>query len=195
MSNAPSLAGTGHRRVITDLLDAWSAGDVSASSELLPLVYAELRKIAASLFRCRAEDSLQPTDVVHEACVRLIERSGGGWQDRAHFYGALARSMRQILVDHHRHKQRLKRGGKAVKLQIAEEILPAVERTPDLVRLDEALRTLESLAPDQAAVVELRYFGGLTIDEIAETLSISPKTVGRRWRRARAWLYDQMRRS
>lgn len=181
------------RLPITRLLHAWSQGDRAAAEELMPVIYPELRKIAAAAFRARRPDTLQPTAVAHEVYLHLFGRAGASWDDRAHFFGAAARTVRQVLVDHHRRKSRRRRGGGAVRVELSEEALPAREPTPDLVRLDEALRRLERVAPEQAAVVELRFFGGLTFDEVAACLSISPSTATRRWRRARAWLYEQLR--
>jgi RNA polymerase sigma factor (TIGR02999 family) len=179
---------------LTRLLRAWAAGDRRAEEAVLPLVYGELRRIAASAFRGRPEDTFQPTALVHEAYLRFVEGHGAEWANRAHFFGSAARAMRQILVDHYRRKRRRKRGGGASALPLCDDLLPALERAPDLERLDDALRSLEAAAPELAAVVEVRYFGGLTLDEAADYLDVSRPTVARRWRRARAWLYDELRR-
>jgi RNA polymerase sigma factor (TIGR02999 family) len=181
-------------RDLTHLLRAWAAGDRRAEEAVLPLVYGELRRIAASAFRGRPEDTFQPTALVHEAYLRFVEGHGAEWANRAHFFGSAARAMRQILVDHYRRKRRRKRGGGASVLPLCDDLLPALERAPDLERLDDALRSLDAVAPELAAVVEVRYFGGLTLDEAADYLDVSRPTVARRWRRARAWLYDELRR-
>lgn len=180
-------------RDLTRLLRAWAAGDRRAEEAVLPLVYGELRRIAASALRGRPEDTFQPTALVHEVYFRFVEGQGAEWANRAHFFGSAARAMRQILVDHYRRKRRHKRGGGASALPLCDDLLPALERAPDLERLDDALRSLEAVAPELAAVVEIRYFGGLTLDETADYLEISRPTVVRRWRRARAWLYDELR--
>jgi len=179
-------------RDLTRLLQAWASGDRRAEEAVLPLVYGELRRIAASAFRGRPEDTLQPTALVHEAYLRFVAGHGSEWANRAHFFGSAARAMRQILVDRYRRTRRRKRGGGARALPLCDHLLPALERAPDLERLDDALRSLEAVAPDLAAVVELRYFGGLTLDEAADYLEVSRPTVARRWRRARAWLYDAL---
>jgi len=178
---------------VTSLLKQWKGGDDSALDRLLPLVYAELRRIAARhLRRERAGHSLQPTGLVHEAYLRLVGAPGPEWQDRAHFFGVSARLMRQILVDHARARGAAKRGGAARRVTLTDHVEPAVERDLDLLALDEALRRLEEMDPVQGRVVELRYFTGLSIEETAEVLGKSPATVNREWRMARAWLRREL---
>ena len=178
---------------VTQVLYALAQGDPQAASRLLPLVYEELRHIACRQLRQeRGGHTLQATAVVHEAYLRLQGQAGFEWPSRAHFFAFAAHLIRRILVDHARHRNRAKRGGGLERVTLAEAADLALERAPDLVALDEALTSLESLDPRKAAVVELRFFAGLTLDETAEHLGVSPETVGREWRRARAWLYDQL---
>ncbi len=178
---------------ITKLLQTWSEGDQEAAERVLPLVYDELRHIASRQLRQEREGhTLQATAVVHEAYLRLQGQGGFEWPSRAHFFAFAAHLIRRILVDHARHRNRAKRGGGLERVTLAEAADLALERCPDLVALDEALTCLESLDPRKAAVVELRFFAGLTLDETAQHLGVSPETVGREWRRARAWLYDQL---
>jgi RNA polymerase sigma factor (TIGR02999 family) len=178
---------------ITKLLQTWSDGDQEAAIRVLPLVYDELRHIASRQLRQeRGGHTLQATAVVHEAYLRLRGQVGFEWPSRAHFFAFAAHLIRRILVDHARRRNRVKRGGGLERVTLAEAADLAMERAPDLEALDEALNHLESLDPRKAAVVELRFFAGLTMDETAEHLGVSPETVGREWRRARAWLYDQL---
>jgi RNA polymerase sigma-70 factor, ECF subfamily len=178
---------------ITKLLQTWSDGDQEAAMRVLPLVYNELRHIASRQLRQEREGhTLQATAVVHEAYLRLRGEAGFEWPSRAHFFAFAAHLMRRILVDHARYRNRVKRGGGLEKVTLAEAADLALERAPELEALDEALTNLESLDPRKAAVVELRFFGGLTMDETAEHLGVSAETVGREWRRAKAWLYDQL---
>ncbi len=181
---------------ITDLLRSWSAGDRQAAEAVLPLVYQELRRIAGRYFsRERKGHTLQATAIVHDAYLRLIERNGVEWQSRSHFVGTLAHMMRQILVDHARHRFAEKRGGRSGRVTLAEAESLALERAPDLLRLDDALNDLAKLDSRKAAIVELRFFGGLTIEETADYLGVSVNTVARHWRRAKAWLYGELARS
>lgn len=178
---------------ITQLLQEWSAGREQALDRLLPEIYAELRTLAASyLRRERSNHTLQATALVHEAFVKLIDQRAVQWQNRAHFFGIAAQVMRRILVDHARAHAAAKRGlGNApVSLEDALAITPAPDI--DLLALDESLNRLAEFDPQQSRVVELRYFGGLTIDETAEVMRISPATVGREWTLAKAWLYSQL---
>ena len=178
---------------VTTLLRQWKGGDDSALDRLLPLVYAELRRIAARhLRRERAGHSLQPTGLVHEAYLRLVAAPGPEWQDRTHFFGVSARLMRQILVDHARARGAAKRGGAARRVALTDDVEPAAARDLDLLALDEALGRLEEIDPIQGRVVELRYFTGLSIEETAEVLGKSPATVNREWRMARAWLRREL---
>lgn len=181
---------------ITQLLVRWNDGDRAALDELLPLVYAELRRTAdAYLRRERSDHTLQPTALVHEAYLRLIDRTGVNWQNRAHFFGTAARLMRQILVDHARQHTAQKRGGLRHRVTLDETIGFSAGRDLDLIALDDALTGLENLDADQSRIVELRFFGGLTIEETGVALGISPATVKREWRMARAWLQREMDKS
>ncbi len=183
-----------HRAAITDLLERWNRGEPGAADRVVPLVYDELRAIAAGYFRReRRGHTLQTTALVHEAWLRLVEDHGIAWQSRGHFVGVVARVMRHVLVDHARRHGAAKRGGGGERLTLAEAAEIAGGRPPDVAALDDALRELERLDPDKARIVELRFFGGLSIDETAEHLGVSAATVNRRWRRARNWLYRRLK--
>lgn len=171
----------------------WSNGDQSALERLTPLVYTELRRLAARyLRRERTGHTLQSTALVHEAYLRLIDQNRVQWQNRAHFFGVAAQLIRRILVDHARNRNAHKRGAGAVKLALDEAIALPQQRDLDLVALDDALETLAKLDPQQARVVELRFFTGLSVEETAEVLQISPATVKREWTAAKAWLYREI---
>lgn len=175
----------------TQLLRAWRAGDRRALDQMLPLVYDELHRLAAGyLSRERADHTLQPTALVHEAYLRLISQRDVDWRNRAQFLGVAAGMMRRILVNHARDRVAAKRGGP--KEQVSLSLVGAVSGVPDvdLIALEEALDRLTVLDPRKARVVELRFFGGLTTEEIAEVLDTSRPTVERDWSFARAWLYD-----
>ena len=177
---------------ITGLLARWAGGEPNALDELMPLVYRELRDLAAHYMRGeRSAHTLQPTALVHEAYLRLTVHKGA-FQNRVHFYGAAARAMRRILVDHARGHRALKRGEGATLVDLDEASRIGIDVRLDLVALDEALGDLAAVAPGPAQVVELRYFGGLSIEEAAEFLQISPATVKRHWTFARAWLYRSL---
>ncbi len=177
---------------ITALLAIWRQGDPSARDQLVRLVYPELRAVAGRQLRGeRANHTLQPTALVNEAYLRLSGLDRMQWQDRAHFVRMASRLMREILVDHARRRDAAKRdGGHRVTLTGLE--LPADEPGLDVMALDTALARLEQIDPDMARLVELRYFGGLTIEETAEAMALSPATVKRHWQAARAWLFDAM---
>ena len=178
---------------ITNLLQRWSTGDREAAEEVLPVVYGELRRIAArELHRGRGGHTLQATAIVHEVYLRLSGREGFRLSNRAHFFALAAKLIRQILVDHARRQNRLKRGGHAERVMLTETAGLVEPRDPDLLAVDEALEKLEALDPRKAAIVELRFFAGLTLDETAEQLGISPETVSRELRRARAWLCNEL---
>ncbi len=163
--------------------------------ELLPLVYAELRRLAAGyLRRERAGHTLQPTALVHEAYLRMVDQTQVRWQNRAHFFGVAAQMMRRILVDHARSQHAEKRGGDVQKLSLDENIDVSGERAAELVALDEALERLAEIDPQKSRVVELRFFGGLSVEETAEVLGVSAPTVKRHWRLAKAWLFGQVQR-
>jgi len=177
---------------LTHLLARWANGDEHALEDLTPLVYKELRRLAAShLRRDRKSHTLQPTALVHEAYLRLVDQSNPRWENRSHFYGIAARLMRQILVEHARRKQAIKRAARTVSLEQAVGF--GQERGRDLVALDNALTALEKLDPRKCKAVELRYFGGLSMDEVAQALNVSPVTVRRDLRMAETWLHREMR--
>jgi RNA polymerase sigma factor (TIGR02999 family) len=178
---------------ITRILQALSRGDEKAPDELMPLVYAELRRLASGYMRReRREHTLQATALVHEAYIRLVDQTQIDWRGRAHFFSIAARQMREILVDHARARRAEKRGGGATRLSLDEAVSFAKEKDFDLVALDDALRGLAALDPQQGRIVELRFFGGLTIEETAEVLKISPATIKREWNLAKAWLRREM---
>jgi len=178
---------------VTDLLALWAKGDQQALEDLTPIVYKELRLLAASYLRKeRQGHTLQPTALVNEAYLRLVDQKSPNWQNRAHFFGVAARLMRQILVDHARRKNADKRAGLSVPLE--EAVSFQQERGSELVALDLGLQALEKVDERKCRAVELRYFGGLSTEEIAQALEVSPVTVRRDLRMAEAWLYDQMRR-
>jgi RNA polymerase sigma factor (TIGR02999 family) len=185
---------------VTGLLIAWSEGDAAALDALLPIVYAELRRQARrALRREGAGNTLQPTALVHEAYLRLVGQRPSRWEGRAHFYGVASRCMRQVLVDAARTRRAAKRGGGAQPITLggAEQLVvaPAEAAGDDVLALDEALTRLAALDPEQARLVELRYFAGLTIDDTAATLGVSPATVSREWTVARRWLRRELARS
>src|ERR1700676_4335301 len=176
---------------VTRLLTEWAKGNRQALDDLTPVVYRELRQLAASCLRKEREGhTLQPTALVHEAYLRLVDQKNPNWQSRSHFFGVAARLMRQILVDHARKRQAGKRAGHKVSLE--EAVSFQQERSRDLVALDSGLNALEKLDPRKCKAVELRYFGGLSIDEIARALDVTPVTVRRDLRMAEAWLHHQM---
>jgi RNA polymerase sigma factor (TIGR02999 family) len=180
---------------ITELLMAWNQGDQAAHDRLAPIVYEELRRLARGyLRRERPGHTLQPTALVHEAFLRLIDQSQVNWQNRAHFFGIAARLMRQILINHAEARRAAKRGGEAERISLNDVDQFTVEQGLDLAALNEALEKLEQIDPPQSRIVELRYFSGLTIEEIAEVMGISPATVKREWSTARAWLRRELSR-
>jgi len=175
---------------VTRLLQQWSVGRSAALDELLPAIYDELRRLAtAYLRRERPDHTLQATALVHEAFLKLVDQRSVQWQNRAHFFGIAAQAMRRILVDHARAHVASKRGSGQRPLSLDEAVVVGPGIDVDVLALDEALTRLAELDPQQARVVELRFFGGLTMDETAEVLHISPATVGREWTLAKAWLY------
>jgi RNA polymerase sigma factor (TIGR02999 family) len=181
------------RTDLTRILKQASGGDDSALNRLMPLVYNELRALAESYLRQeRPDHTLQATALVHEAYVRLVKQEEVEWRSRSHFFAVAAQMIRRILVDHARGHQREKRGGGSQRLRLDENV-QAAERDVDLVALDEALKDLAGLHPRQAQIVELRFFGGLTLLEIAEFLNVSPRTVDGDWSMARAWLRKALR--
>lgn len=178
---------------ITQLLSTLSDVDRSAAGELLPLVYDELRSLAGChLEKERNDHTLQPTALVHEAYLRLLQANGQKWKDRAHFYRLASAVMRHILVDYARERKRLKRGGNLQKLPLDEAVAIFEERATDLVALDEALAKLAQTDDRLARVVELRFFGGLTVAEAAEALEISERSVESDWSMAKLWLLREL---
>ena len=178
---------------VTALLLAWSDGDQAALDKLMPLVYAELHRLAKRYMgREHAGHTLQTSALVNEAYMRLVDARGVRWQNRAHFFAVSAQIMRRILVDLARARQNLKRGGGARQVTLDEGLVVSPARGADLLALDEALEKLASLNPRQSKVVELRYFGGLNEEEVAEALSVSPRSVRHDWSLARAWLYREL---
>ena len=181
---------------LTSLLHQVSQGDRGAVDLLLPVIYDELRKLAANyLRRERPDHTLQPTALVHEAYLRLIDQSRVNWQNRAHFFGVAAQIMRRLLVDHARKHNAEKRGPDFQKLSLDENIDRAVERSAELIALDDALKTLATFDAQKARMVELRYFGGLSIEETADVMGVTPTTIKRHWRFAKAWLHGEMQRN
>jgi RNA polymerase sigma factor (TIGR02999 family) len=180
---------------VTRLIGEYRRGDRAALEQLVPLVYAELRKVAARALRAeRQGHTLQPTALVHEAYLRLADQKDVQWQNRAHFLGCAAQIMRHILIDSARGRRAGKRGGGAVRVTLDDALGVAAARELDLIALDDALSALAALDARQARVVELRYFGGLSIEETAEVLGVSPATVSNDWAVARTWLRRELRR-
>jgi len=183
----------GPREDVTALLRQWSDGRQDALDRLLPEIYAELRKLASSyLRRERSDHTWQATALVNEAFLRLVDQRAVQWENRAHFFGIAAQMMRRILVDHARAHGAAKRGDGQAPLALDEALVAAPSSNVDVLALDEGLTRLAALDPQQARVVELRFFGGLTMEETAVALRISPATVGREWALAKAWLYAEL---
>jgi RNA polymerase sigma factor (TIGR02999 family) len=178
---------------VTDLLERWSCGDDAALAELTPLVYKELRRLAHHhMGGQRPDHTLQTTALVNEVYLRFTDQANPRWQNRAHFFAVAARAMRQILVSYARNQRSQKRGGGAPKVELDEAALVSPEQSQEIVDLHEALERLATLDSRKAQVVELKYFGGLNYDEIAEVLKISHITVRRDWEFARLWLYTEL---
>ena len=178
---------------VTRLLIEFQGGKQEASEQLIPLVYAELHDLAVSyLRRERSDHTLQPTALVHEAYLRLVDQRSSTWQNRAHFFGIAAQAMRRILLDHARRKHAGKREGSAQRVTLDEDMAEAPQRSIDLIALDVALERLKTMDERQYKVVELRFFGGLDVDQTAEVLGISPATVKRDWTFAKAWLHREL---
>ena len=178
---------------VTQLLIDWSNGDKAAVDKLIPLVYDELRRLARYYMRReRAGATLQTTALVNEAYMRLIDQKNVQWQNRAHFFAIAAQLMRRILIDRARKRYNSKRGGDVRKVSLDQATIVLTGRSSDLVALDEALTDLEAIDQRKSKVVELRFFGGLNIEETAEVMSISPATVQREWSMAKAWLYREI---
>lgn len=178
------------RQEVTQLLVDWRGGDERALDRLFPLVQPELHRLAHHyMSRERPGHTLQTTAILNEAYLRLVDDTTPPWQNRTHFVAAAARLMRRIMVDHARERQSLKRGGGALRITLDEAALVTEARSDELLALDEALETLAAQDPRKSEIVELRYFGGLTVEETGEFLKLSPRTVEREWTMAKAWLY------
>jgi len=174
---------------VTQLLRAWSDGNQGALEKLIPLVYEELHRLAKRyMARERPDHALQTTALVHEVYLRLVDCKQATWQDRAHFFAVSAQLMRRILVDFARARRYIKRGGKAHKVSLDEALVASPERGANFVAVDDALNALAAFDARKSRVVELRFFGGLSVDETAEVLKVSPETVMRDWKLARVWL-------
>lgn len=178
---------------VTKLLQDWTDGDQSVPDQLMPLVYDELRRLAHQYMRReRPGHTLQTSALVNEAYVRLVDQNNIQWESRAHFFGIAALLMRQILVDEARRRNVAKRGGGAIRVSLNEATAVAQEQSASVMALDDAMKTLEQIDPRKSRIVELRFFGGMSIEETAEALKVSPGTVMREWTFARAWLRNQM---
>ena len=179
---------------VTHILKAIDSGDAQAAGELLPLVYDELRKLAAQRMAGESPDhTLGPTALVHEAYIRLVGKEDPGWQNRGHFFAAAAEAMRRILIDSARRRGSRKRAGDRERQDLHESQLVAPEASDDILELDEALVRLQQIQPQAAQVVQLRYFAGLSVPEIAMMIGASPRTVDRQWAYARAWIHQELR--
>jgi RNA polymerase sigma-70 factor (ECF subfamily) len=179
---------------VTSLLNKLAAGDQEAAAQLIPLIYAELRHLAARRLRQeRPDHTLQATALVHEAYMKLAAQRDAKWENRAQFFGVASQVMRRILVDYARGQQRMRRGGKQHKVSLDDVILVSPDRSEEVVSVHESLSRLEKLDGRQARIVELRYFGGLTVEEIAEVVGVSTKTVMRELNVAKAWLYGDLK--
>jgi RNA polymerase sigma factor (TIGR02999 family) len=181
---------------ITELLAAWGGGDQAAFERLVPLVYAELKRIARRhMFRESEGRILQTTALVHEAYMKLVSSPGAKWQDRAHFFAVSSQQMRRILVDAARSRLRKKRGGDAPLISLDDAPTLSATRASEFVALDDALSEFATLDPRRSRVVEMRYFGGMSLEETAAVMDVSPATVLRDWNAAKAWLYTQLNRT
>lgn len=179
---------------ISRLLESVRKGDADAAYTLMPLLYNELHRLAMHYMRSeRAGHTLQATALVNEAYLKLVDQKEANWENRAHFIAVAAQVMRNVLIDHARSRQRIKRGGMQQKVPLEDVVLISEEQTDDLIALDSALERLAKIDSRQSRIVELRYFGGLTVEQTAEVLGISPKTVKRDWAVARAWLHRELR--
>ena len=175
---------------VTTLLREWSNGSREAFDKLLPIIYNELRRLARNFLNRERSDSLQTTELVHEAFLKLTDQHSVDWQNRSHFFAIASQAMRRILIDAARERKAIKRDG--IKISLDDSPVISVEADENLLALDMALKELEIFDEQQARIVELRYFGGLTIEETAEVIKISPATVKREWAIARSWLYQKI---
>lgn len=189
-----NIAVMGDAHEVTVLLSALTRGDQDAGARLIPVVYNELRRLAGSYMRHeRPDHTLQATALVHEAYMKLVEQQSVNWQSRAHFFGVAAQLMRRILIDHARGHLRQKRGGEYKKVSLNDAFIFSPEQSAELLAVDESLQRLAKLDERQARVVELRFFGGLSVEEAGAVLGISAKTVKRDWSVAKAWLYADLK--
>lgn len=189
------MSGSAEQPDVTQLLLGWNGGEVEARDQLLRVVYEELRRIArGQLVGEKPGHTLQATALVNEAYLRLVDQTRVHWRNRAHFFGIAAQLMRRILVDYARRRKAAKRGGGATVVEFQDSLTPRAERSVDLVVLDDILTRLEEFDARAVRLVELRYFGGLTIEETAEVLEVSPATVKREWATARAWMHRELTR-
>lgn len=177
---------------VTRLLDRWQHGDNTALDELVAIVYDELKRLATAQLRREVAPSIQPTELVAEAYVRLLDVDAIDWQSRSHFFSVAARTMRRVLVDRYRRRNAERRGGGQTFVTLSDDIREDRSTSVDLARLDDALTELEQLDPRQAEIVTMRFFGGLKGEEIAHVLSVSPRTVKREWAAARLWLFRSL---
>jgi RNA polymerase sigma-70 factor (ECF subfamily) len=186
-------ADKNNQEIVTLMLRNAQAGDRGALDELFPIIYKELRRIAAhQLSNERSDHTLQPTALVHEAYIRLIDQHSVDWKNRAHFFSIAAETMRRILVNHAIQRNAQKRGSGATHIELDEAISFQDQRELDLVALDDALKNLEEFDPTQAKIVELRFFGGLTVEETAQVMDVSESTIKREWRMAKSWLKTKL---
>ena len=193
-SDRDSEATVADKGEVTRWLIVGSEGDANALESLLPLVYEELHRQAVRFFRReRAGHTLQPTVLVNEVYLRLINQHEVSWQNRAQFFGIAAQMMRRILVSHARGREAKKRGGAAQHITLQEELAAAPQRDVNLLALDDALTRLETVDPDKSRMVELRFFSGLSVEETAEVMGVSPRTIDRQWQTAKAWLHREIR--
>ena len=195
MNNSHEGAASPTQHEVTRLLRTWSAGDKSALQQLMPLIYQELHRLAHRYMAVEQPgQTLQTTALVHEVYLRLVDVKSMEWQDRAHFYALCARMMRRILVDFARSRSYQKRGGRAVHVQLEEALTVSADRGSELLEVDDALQRLSAVDARKSQVVEMRFFGGLTVEETAVALRVSPETVMRDWRLAKAWLTRELER-
>jgi RNA polymerase sigma factor (TIGR02999 family) len=178
---------------VTNLLKAWAEGDRDAFDQVFTLLYRELRRLAASnLRRVRPNHTLRPTALIHEAFIKLVDPPAMNWQNRARFFGLAATVMRNVLVDYERKRRATKRGGGQEAMELEDTLRNSTEQNIDIIKLHEALVRFEKIDPTKSRIIELRFFSGLTVEETAEVLGVSPKTVKRHWQMARAWLQTEL---
>jgi RNA polymerase sigma factor (TIGR02999 family) len=193
MKNSHQAEPIPSERDITQWLTAAQGGDTSALESLLPLVYEELHRQAVRAFRReRAGHTLQPTALVNEVYLRLLDQDAAKWQNRAQFLGIAAQMMRRILVSHARARHAAKRGGGETRITLQEELASAPQRDVNLLAVDDALNRLEAIDPEKSRIVELRFFSGLSVEETAEAMGVSPRTIDRQWQTAKAWLHREI---